>query len=148
MRIKYRDSIVREVGERFVKAFLDVVVGLSLTGEKPVSGYSIIEHIYEVFNVLIAPSVLYPTLHSMLRRGLITKQMTSNRTGVYMLTPKGEAWLKEMVEALSNIRYSIALLTGDWEKTLKFTSIFSVLVPHNIEEETRVRYPLLTASKS
>jgi len=141
--ISVQNPYMKEVGERFVKTFLDVVIALTLVENRPLSGYRIIENIYEAFNVFIAPSVLYPTLHSMQKRGHIVKHKTTKRGGIFMLTPSGEAWLSEMVKALSNIRYNIVSLTGSWEKYAGLTFLLPRLIAENLEE-TSMSHPMFT----
>ncbi|GEM_PF-6967586 len=131
--MKPPNAYMREVDEKFVKAFLDVVIGLVLVKSRPASGYRIIERIYKVFNVFIAPSVLYPTLHSMVKKKLVVKHKTTRRGGIFMLTASGEVWLKEMVKALSNIRFSMMLLTGGCEEYLSSTSLLPLLVSEDLE---------------
>ena len=88
---------LREVRERCIKSFLDVIIGYLLL-VKPSWGYEIIAKIYGRLHILLSPGVVYPLLHSMEKRGLVRKERLE-RKEIYSLTPEGRRWLKQMLEA-------------------------------------------------
>ena len=98
-----RFSVFKEVKEKFCKNFLDLIVALILLRNEPITGYKMLTLIYENFGVLVAPSVLYPTLHLMEGRGLIKKRKITKRSGVFSLTEDGRAWAMERMRALTRL---------------------------------------------
>jgi len=96
-------SVFREVRERFCKNFLDLIIALTLLRNEAATGYKMLTLIYEDFRVLLAPSVLYPTLHLMEKRGLIRRRKITERSGVYYLTEEGRLWVKERMKALTRL---------------------------------------------
>jgi DNA-binding PadR family transcriptional regulator len=96
-------SVFSEVRERFCKNFLDLIIALILLLNEAVTGYKILTLIYEDFGVLLAPSVLYPTLHLMEERGLVRRRKITERSGVYYLTEEGRLWVKERMIALTRL---------------------------------------------
>ncbi|MEM1507393.1 MAG: PadR family transcriptional regulator [Candidatus Bathyarchaeia archaeon] len=95
-----RFSVSREIRDKFCKTFLDLIVVLMLLRDGPMTGYKLLSHIYEAFGVLVAPSVLYPTLHLMEKRGLIKGDTMTNRSRVFSVTEKGKSWARERMTAL------------------------------------------------
>jgi len=96
-------SVFREVREKFCKNFLDLIIALTLLRNEAATGYKILSLIYEDFGVLLAPSVLYPTLHLMEERGLIRRRKITERSGVYYLTERGRLWVKERMIVLTRL---------------------------------------------
>ncbi|MHC1586468.1 MAG: PadR family transcriptional regulator [Candidatus Hecatellaceae archaeon] len=88
---------VREVRERCIKSFLDVIIAYLLL-VKPSWGYEIIARIYSKLHILLSPGVVYPLLHTMEKKGLVKKEKLE-RKEVYSLTPEGRRWLKQMLDA-------------------------------------------------
>ena len=91
---------LKEVRERCVKSFLDVIIA-SMLMEKPSWGYEIIANIHEKLHILLSPGPVYQVLYSMERAGLIqsTKDEGNGRRRFYFLTEKGKRWCKEMLKA-------------------------------------------------
>jgi len=101
--------------ERLIKTFLDCIVLLLLYEKGPLTGYKLIELIYDRFKVLVGPSSLYPLLHKMEANGLIAKMKPSSRKGGQLIiTNKGKSFLLKMADALEQI-------LGEW-RILKIRS--------------------------
>ena len=99
-----RDAYQREIIERFVKAFLDLLV-LNILNNGTQCGYEILARIHKRLGVLISPGTLYPLLHILEERGII-KNRLENRRKNYVLTRKGLEMLTILsrdVNTLSNI---------------------------------------------
>jgi len=111
---------VREVRERCIKSFLDVMIAYILS-EKPSWDYEIIAKIYGRLHILLSPGAVYPLLHNMEKKGLIRKERRERRE-IYSLTEEGKKWLKQMLEATSYERmvflqrYLQATAHGEWEE--------------------------------
>ncbi len=90
----------REVRERCVKSFLDVIIA-SILMEKASWGYEIIANIHEKLHILLSPGPVYQVLYSMERQGLIqsVKDEGNGRRRFYSLTDKGMKWCREMLKA-------------------------------------------------
>ena len=111
-----RFSVLREVKEKFCKSFLDLIIALTLLRSDPVTGYRMLTLIYKNFGVLVAPSVLYPMLHSMERKGLIKKKKIGKRSGVFYITEDGKIWVIERLNALTRI-------LADLERKLRYRKL-------------------------
>ncbi|WP_309492654.1 PadR family transcriptional regulator [Candidatus Hecatella orcuttiae] len=85
------------VRERCVKSFLDVIVA-SVLAERPSWGYDIIAQIHGKLHVLLSPGTVYPVLHSMEARGLVSRRREGRRETFY-LTERGANWFAEVLEA-------------------------------------------------
>ena len=90
---------LKEVRERCVKSFLDVIIA-SILANKPSWGYEIIANIHEKLHILLSPGAIYPVLYSMERKGLIVKHNGDGvRKRFYEITEEGRRWLREMLSA-------------------------------------------------
>ncbi len=98
-----RFSVLKEIREKFCKSFLDLIIALTLLRSGPTTGYKMMTLIYENFGILVAPSVLYPMLHSMEEKGLIKKNKIRKRSGAFSLTEEGKFWVTERLNALTRI---------------------------------------------
>jgi len=90
---------VRNVRERCIKSFLDVIIAY-LLAEKPSWGYEVIAKIYDRLQILLSPGVVYPLLHNMEKKGLVERRRLE-RKEVYRLTSQGRQWLREMLDAVA-----------------------------------------------
>jgi len=108
-----------ELRWRFIARFLDVLI-LGALREKPMSGYDFVGLTSKKFYVNMSPGIIYSTLYSMERKGLIEggdqkrKRCTSSRR-VYMLTPKGKETLNNIVETKEEI---LSSLEGAFEQMI------------------------------
>ena len=98
-------EVIKDIHERIVKSFLDLVVLIELKN-KPLSGYDVIEFVHKKFDILLSSGTVYSLVYSLERNGLI-KAVWSQRRRDYMLTEKG----KETIRAILNARDRIRALT-------------------------------------
>lgn len=107
-----RFSVLKEVREKFCKNFLDLIIAITILRSGPITGYRMLTLIYKNFGILVAPSVLYPMLHSMERKGLIKKEKTGKRSGVFFLTDDGKFWVTERLNALMRVLIDLEKKSG------------------------------------
>lgn len=94
-----------ELRWRFIARFLDLMI-LGALGEKTMSGYDLVVLTSKKFYVTMSPGIVYSTLYSMERKGLI-EGGNRRRKRVYNLTPKGKETLDTMLEAKEEILSSL-----------------------------------------
>jgi DNA-binding PadR family transcriptional regulator len=94
-----------ELRWRFIARFLDVLI-LGALREKPMSGYDFMGLTSKKFYVNISPGIIYSTLYSMERKGLI-KGESRKRKRVYTLTPKGKETRDTILKTKKEIVYSL-----------------------------------------
>ncbi|MEM2904186.1 MAG: PadR family transcriptional regulator [Candidatus Bathyarchaeia archaeon] len=93
-----------EIGRRYVKRFMDIVV-LAMLKQTPMHGYDLIAAIHDRFHILVGPGALYPVLHSLEKEGLITGQLSgSRRRTVYNLTDRGRGFLERQLRELVKVQ--------------------------------------------
>ena len=100
-----QNMVARELYERFVKSFLDVIVLKELGTGNPFCGHEMRALIHDRFQVLIPSGTIYSLLYSMERNGLVEGMMTGKKR-IYRLTEKG----KEKLENISESSDKIVLL--------------------------------------
>ncbi len=103
--------VLREMQERIIKEFMDVVIMTELRNG-PLSGYDVISYINAKFNILVSSGTVYSLLYSLERNGLV-EGIWHERKRTYKLTDKGEE--------------TIATILGNQEKIKTFLS--TVLKP-------------------
>jgi DNA-binding PadR family transcriptional regulator len=95
-------EISREMRERIVKNFLDVIVLTKLGGgNEALGGYDVIKLVNNKFGILISTGSAYAVLYSLERDGLIKGR--SSRKRVYTLTNKGEEKIKTITKMKERI---------------------------------------------
>ena len=94
-----------ELRWRFIARFLDVLI-LGALREKPMSGYDFMGLTSKKFYVNMSPGIIYSTLYSMERKGLIEGE-NRKRKRVYTLTPKGKETLDTILKTKKEIVYSL-----------------------------------------
>jgi len=126
-------SVFKEMKGKFVKSFLDIVMGMMILENGSLTGYKLMELIYGRFGILIAPSVIYPTLYSMEKQGIVKRIKIARRGGPYTLTEKGKAWILKRLEAIEHLlfewqQYSISLIECDKDAkpTPSFRRVFRI----------------------
>ena len=82
-------ALVSEEGitERHVKAFLDLLI-LGILNGRAMYGYKIIAAIHKEFGFLLSPGSLYPLLHALESKMMVTSTCQSGKI-VYAATPNG-----------------------------------------------------------
>lgn len=86
----------KNLGNRFVKNFLDMVI-LQLVQIQPTWGYSIIKKTEAKYGIKLRHGALYPMLNSLEAKGLITsrKELEKGRIRkTYEITPEGKKLLQ------------------------------------------------------
>jgi PadR family transcriptional regulator PadR len=89
-------GIEREWLEKIVKTILDLIV-LRLLKERPRWGYEINIAIKDKFNVYLSAGTLYPLLHALDNKGLVSGDWDSDKTRgrrIYKITRRGTKFLK------------------------------------------------------
>ena len=76
-----------KIAERHVKAFLDLLV-LGILNGNSLYGYKIIAAVHKEFGVLLSPGSLYPLLHALESKMMVTSTCQSGKI-VYAATPNG-----------------------------------------------------------
>lgn len=79
--------IIKEMRERVIKNFLDVIVMTEMKN-RSLSGYDIITRINNKFHFLVSAGTVYTLLYSLERKGLV-KGNANRRKTTYTLTEKG-----------------------------------------------------------
>ena len=68
----------------------------------PSSGHDIIKYLIENYGIYLSPGIVYSTLYSLERRGLVeAKPQVKKR--LYMINRKGEELLREYEESLGEL---------------------------------------------
>ena len=83
-----RGILEERITEKYVKAFLDIIVLAMLNGE-PTYGYKIIAAVHKEFGILLSPGSLYPLLRILEDKKLIEATFNKGKI-VYQVTPKGK----------------------------------------------------------
>ena len=92
-------EVLKEIQERNVKNFLDVIVLIQLRKTRePMGGYDLVKLIHNKFGVLVSAGSAYALLYSMERDGLIRSGLGRKR--VYKLAVKGD----EKLEAIMQVK--------------------------------------------
>lgn len=84
---KSEAQIIKKMNERIIKNFLDIII-LSELRNGPYSGYDIISHIHNRFQLLVSSGTIYSLLYSLERNGLVEGNW-DERKRTYKLTKKG-----------------------------------------------------------
>jgi DNA-binding PadR family transcriptional regulator len=105
-----RDPWSNEFHERISRALLDILI-LARLEEKSMNGYEITTFLIKKFGITISTSVIYSTLYSMERNGLV-KGEEKRRGRVYELTEKGNKTLEDARSDLKQIQVYINKVLG------------------------------------
>ena len=103
-------EILREMQERIVKNFLDILI-LAQVRKGPKSGYDVIYFIHNKFRLSMSSGTVYSTLYSLERDGLI-KGNWAKRKRVYTLSDKEEETIQVILNANDKIKRFVANLLG------------------------------------
>ncbi|MBU4189912.1 MAG: PadR family transcriptional regulator [Candidatus Thermoplasmatota archaeon] len=68
--IEHKGNFTREKIENIV---------VSLSRQHPVSGYDVIKIVFQRFNVLLSPRMVYPLLYSLEEKGVLKGEVKGNR---------------------------------------------------------------------
>jgi len=106
-----KKEILREVQERILKSFLDMLI-LSELRKESKSGYDVITFIHQKFNILPSSGTVYSTLYLLEREGLIKGGWVQGKR-VYTLTDKGKKTIHAILAASEKIQLFFATLLGN-----------------------------------
>ncbi|MDI6917689.1 MAG: PadR family transcriptional regulator [Thermoplasmatales archaeon] len=67
---EFRGNFTREKIESIV---------LSLSQQRPVCGYDVIKIVFQRFNVLLSPGMIYPLLYSLEEKGVLNSEIKGSR---------------------------------------------------------------------
>jgi DNA-binding PadR family transcriptional regulator len=105
---KMKAVISRELKERIVKNFADIII-LKALREEPLNGYAVILLIHRKFNILLSPGTIYSFLYQLERKKLLEASFYQNAR-CYRLTEKGEEFLKVVMAMQSGIKAFVSNL--------------------------------------
>jgi len=98
----FEARILREMHERVIKSFMDVIIMTELR-RSPLSGYDVISYINAKFNLLVSSGTVYSLLYSLERNGLV-EGVWKERKRTYKLTDKGEETISTILGAQEKIK--------------------------------------------
>ncbi len=102
VNVSPQNMVTRELYEKLVKFFLDLIVLKELGNGNPIGAPDIRALIHKRFHILVSCGTIYSLLYSMERNGLIEGMMTGKKR-VYRLTEKGEETLENISESSGKI---------------------------------------------
>ena len=102
-------DILRQVHERTIKNFMDILILTELRKGHPISGYDLIALLHRKFQIMISSGTVYSVLYSLERDGLIKGMQTSNKR-IYKLTDKGEENIKTILKNREKIQNFMSIL--------------------------------------
>jgi DNA-binding PadR family transcriptional regulator len=98
----FEARIFREMHERVIKSFMDVIIMTELR-KGPLSGYDVISYINAKFNLLVSSGTVYSLLYSLERNGQV-EGVWKERKRTYKLTDKGEETISRILNAQEKIK--------------------------------------------
>ena len=98
----FENRIIRDMQERIIKAFMDVIIMTELR-EIPLSGYDVISYINAKFNFLVSSGTVYSLLYSLERNNLV-EGVWKERKRTYRLTEKGERTISAICNSQEQIK--------------------------------------------
>ena len=85
----------KDIEQRVVKEFLDVIILIEMKKQSNISGYDITGFVNKKFGGMLSPGTIYATLYSLERKGIIAGESGRRKT-VYHLTDQGQ----EVIDSL------------------------------------------------
>jgi DNA-binding PadR family transcriptional regulator len=98
----FEARIFREMHERIIKSFMDVIIMTELR-KGPLSGYDVISYINAKFNLLVSSGTVYSLLYSLERNGQV-EGVWKERKRTYKLIDKGEETISTILNAQEKIK--------------------------------------------
>src|SRR3989304_1896356 len=98
----FEARIFREMHERIIKSFMDVIIMTELR-KGPLSGYDVISYINAKFNLLVSSGTVYSLLYSLERNGLV-EGVWMERKRTYKLSEKGKKTIETILNANDKIK--------------------------------------------
>lgn len=96
-------EILKELRERTIKNFLDVLVLAELNNGYPLSGHDFITFIHKRFRILISSGTAHSLLYALERKGLI-EGMWNRRKRMYKLSEKGGETINTILNGKEKIQ--------------------------------------------
>lgn len=93
---KITENILKEVRERALKCFLDIVILIELE-KKPLSGYDVISVIFRKYRFLISAGTIYSLLYKLERNGLV-EGYSNGKKRLYRVTDKGKLTIETILK--------------------------------------------------
>ena len=91
-------SPVKEIVNRVVKEFMDLVVLSEIKRNKCASGYDIMVVVHDKFGVPVSSGTVYSNLYALERRRLVSGSIDGKKR-VYRLTDEGEDFLGSILNS-------------------------------------------------
>ena len=101
MRLK--SEVEKQLRERVLKNFLDVLILSKLENSEPMSGYDFIGFIHEEFGIIISTGTIYSNLYALERDGFI-KGYQSQGKRVYKMSNTGMQFIEETCQAIDPVK--------------------------------------------
>jgi len=105
-------EVVKQIEDRLIKDFLDVLILVELAKGRPLGGRDIITLVSNKFGSLLSSGTVYSVLYSMEREGMIASGSEEEKRRVYLLTDKGKESIKTISSARQKIMSLIAKIFG------------------------------------
>jgi DNA-binding PadR family transcriptional regulator len=99
---KSEAQIIAKMNERMIKNFLDIIIMNELKNG-PSSGYDIISHIHNKYQLLISSGTIYSLLYSLERNNMI-EGIWTERKRTYRLTKRGTRVIETMLTVNPDIK--------------------------------------------
>jgi DNA-binding PadR family transcriptional regulator len=109
--ISLKKEILREVQERILRDFLDIII-LSKLRKEPKSGYDVLTFVHQRFNILPSSGTVYSTLYLLERNGLIKAALVQGKR-VYTLTDKGRKTINAVLASSKEIQLFFTTFLGN-----------------------------------
>ncbi len=97
---------------RTIKTFSDILILKYIKHNPKSSGYEILKHLHEKYNIFFSPGTLYHEIYFLERNGEI-KSDGDESGRAYSLTAEGEKNLSEMIRKSNEIQSLIANIFSD-----------------------------------
>jgi DNA-binding PadR family transcriptional regulator len=99
---KLEAKILKNIHERMIKNFMDIIIIMSELRNAPLSGYDVISYINTKFSILVSSGTVYSLLYSLERNGLVEGVWVEKKR-TYKLTEKGEKTIATILNAHEKI---------------------------------------------
>ena len=95
--ISPRGNILTKLRRRLINELLDIIILDRVKSNPNITGYAIIEYLFQRFKILVSSGIVYSTLYALEREGLI-RGAWKGRKRIYKITPAGEEIIKILRE--------------------------------------------------
>ena len=101
--MRLEPKVEKQLCERFLRTFLDIVILYRLENSEPMSGYGFLQFIHEKFGILLSSGTVYSNLYALEREGFIEGH-SRPRKRVYKVSDKGRQFIEATCHALSSVQ--------------------------------------------